>query len=167
MNIRTEVSSDIEKITEVTKEAFENMPISRQTEHYIINALRKEGALSLSLVAEIDNKIIGHVAFSPIKISDGSQNWYGLGPVSVKPELQKKGVGKELINKGIQILKERGGRGCALVGDPNYYKRFGFKNYPQLMLNGVPQEFFLALPFYPDDIPQGFVTFHEAFMAEK
>jgi GNAT superfamily N-acetyltransferase len=66
------------------------------------------------LVAEIDGKIVGHVAFSPVTISDGTKDWYGLGPVSVLPDFQKQGVGKELIGKGLSILKKRGGKGCVL-----------------------------------------------------
>jgi putative acetyltransferase len=115
-------------------------------------------------VAEIDGRVVGHVAFSPVRISDGTKDWYGLGPVSVLPEYQKQGIGKSLINEGLSLLKQLGGQGCALVGDPNYYKRFGFKNFPELVHEGVPQEVFLALPFN-EKIPQGIVVFHEGFMA--
>lgn len=164
MIIRNENSTDIKAITEVTIEAFKTLQVSNQTEHFIINALRSAGALTISLVAEIDEKIVGHIAFSPITISDNTTDWYGLGPVSVKPEYQKKGIGKALINKGLTLLKEKGARGCALVGEPGYYKLFGFKNYPELILEGIPQEFFLALPF-TSTIPSGTVVFHEAFLA--
>ena len=75
MIIRKENNTDLEAITEVTIAAFENHPISRQTEHFIINALRSAGALALSLVAEIDGEIVGHIAFSPITISDGTTGW--------------------------------------------------------------------------------------------
>ncbi len=166
MIIRKENDTDITAIAVVTKEAFKNLPISNQTEHFIINALRSAGVLSISLVAEIDEKIVGHVAFSPIRISDNTTDWYGLGPVSVIPDFQKKGIGTALINKGLSLLKERGAKGCALVGDPNYYKHFGFKNYPELIHDGVPQEVFLVLPF-TETIPKGFVIFHEAFLAKS
>jgi putative acetyltransferase len=164
MNIRKEIDADIEAITEVTVAAFETLPISNQTEHFIINALRASGALTISLVAEIDGRIVGHAAFSPVTISDGSTDWYGLGPVSVLPEYQRQGIGKTLINKGLSLLKELGGQGCALVGDPNYYKHFGFRNYSELYHEGIPQEVFLALPFF-EKIPHGTVHFHEGFMA--
>jgi putative acetyltransferase len=62
------------------------------------------------------------------------------------------------------LLKDMGGEGCALVGDPNYYKRFGFKNYPELIHEGIPQEVFLVLPF-TEKIPKGIVVFHEGFKA--
>jgi putative acetyltransferase len=164
MIIRNENDTDITAITEVTIEAFKNLKISNQTEHFIINVLRSAGVLTISLVAEIDEKIVGHVAFSPITISDNTTNWYGLGPVSVKPDFQKNGIGKALINKGLALLRDRGAKGCALVGDPDYYKHFGFKNYPELIHDGVPQEVFFVLPL-TEKVPKGFVVFHEGFIA--
>lgn len=164
MLIRKETSSDIETITRVTISAFKTLPISNHTEQFIIKALRAAGALTLSLVAEIDGQVVGHMAFSPVTISDGPKGWYGLGPVSVLPEYQKQGIGKSLINEGLSLLKDMGGQGCALVGDPNYYKRFGFRNVTGLIHEGVPQEFFLVLPF-TEKIPQGIVAFHEGFWA--
>ena len=164
MLIRKETVADIEAITEVTISAFRTHPISKHTEQFIIKALRAAGALTLSLVAEIEGRVVGHIAFSPVIMSDGAKDWYGLGPVSVLPEYQKQGIGKALINEGLSLLKELGGQGCALVGDPNYYKRFGFRNYPKLIHEGIPQEFFLVLPFN-EKIPQGTVVFHEGFWA--
>lgn len=120
--------------------------------------------LTISLVAEIDGRVVGHIAFSPITISDGSTDWYGLGPVSVLPEVQKQGIGKSLIKKGLSMLKEMGAEGCALVGDPEYYQRFGFRNIPALTHEGVSQEVFLALPF-TQKVPQGMVEFHVGFWA--
>lgn len=164
MIIRKETPSDIEAITQVTISAFKTLPISNHTEQFIIKALRTAGALTLSLVAEIDEQVVGHIAFSPVTISDGSEGWYGLGPVSVLPMHQKQGIGTSFINEGLSMLKDMGGQGCALVGDPNYYKRFGFRNVPELIHEGVPQEVFLVLPF-TEKIPQGIVVFHEGFWA--
>jgi putative acetyltransferase len=164
MIIRKETVADVAAITEVTIAAFTNHPISNHTEQFIISALRDAEALALSLVAEIDGCVIGHIAFSPLVISDGTSDWYGLGPVSVLPEYQKQGMGKSLINEGLSMLKELGGQGCALVGDPNYYKRFGFKNDPDLVHEGVPPEVFLALSFN-EKVPKGIVRFHEGFLA--
>ena len=164
MIIRKETAADIEAIAEVTVAAFRTLPISNHTEQFIINALRAAKALTVSLVAEIDGGIVGHIAFSPITISDGSQGWYGLGPVSVLPVYHKQGIGKSLVHEGLSMLKALGGRGCALVGDPDYYHRFGFRNYPGLIYEGIPQEVFLALPF-TEIIPQGVVMFHEGFSA--
>jgi putative acetyltransferase len=164
MIIRSETAADIEAITDVTVAAFEDHPISQQTEHFIVIALREAGALSLSLVAEMDGRVVGHIAYSPLQISDGTSDWYGMGPVSVLPELQRQGIGSALINQSLSMLEEMGAKGCALVGDPNYYSRFGFRNYPELVHEGVPPEFFMALPF-GDEVPTGTVTFHQAFEA--
>ncbi|MFC1877992.1 GNAT family N-acetyltransferase [Thermodesulfobacteriota bacterium] len=165
MIIRKEKATDIAAITEVTIAAFKNHPISNQTEQFIIHALRAARALTVSLVAEIDGQVVGHIAFSPLSVSDGATGWYGLGPVSVLPDYQRQGIGKALINEGLFMLKEIGGQGCALVGPPDYYKRFGFKNYPELVHEGIPQEVFLALSF-TEKMPNGTVVFHEGFLAK-
>jgi putative acetyltransferase len=165
MIIRNETESDIAAITEVTIAAFRTLPISNHTEQFIISALRAADALTISLVAEIDGSVAGHIAFSPLTISDGSMGWYGLGPISVLPEKQKQGIGKSLVNKGLSLLKAMGGQGCALVGDPNYYNQFGFLNFPQLVHEGIPQEVFLALPF-GEQVPRGMVVFHQGFLAK-
>ena len=162
--IRPETSTDISAITEVTVAAFETLEISNHTEQFIIEALRAAKALTVSLVAESDGRVIGHVAFSPVTISDGTPNWYGLGPVSVLPEYQKKGIGKSLISEGLSLLKKLGGQGCVLVGHPTYYKRLGFQNFPELVHEGVPQEVFFALPF-TEKVPKGIVVFHGGFLA--
>jgi len=164
MIIRNETASDIEAISNVTIEAFRTLAISRHTEQFIVRELRNANALTVSLVAEVDGQVVGHIGFSPVTISDGSLNWYGLGPVSVLPKYQKQGIGKALVLEGLSLLKSLGGQGCALVGDPGYYQRFGFRNIPDLIYEGIPQEFFLALPF-DKGIPQGTVVFHRAFLA--
>ena len=162
--IRTETDNDINTITEVTVEAFKTLDVSNQTEQYIIDALRAAKALTLSLVAEVGGKVVGHIAFSPVTIADGTMNWYGLGPVSVLPEYQRKGIGKALIEGGLSRLKDLGAKGCCLVGHPEYYKKFGFENVSGLVLEGVPPEVFFALSF-DGHYPQGNVTFHEGFKA--
>ena len=162
--IRDETEADASAITELTVAAFKTLEISSHTEQFVISALRAAGALTISLVAELDGRVIGHIAFSPLGMSDGTRNWYGLGPVSVLPEYQRQGVGKALILEGLARLKKLGGQGCCLVGHPDYYRKFGFKNMPGLVLAGVPPEVFFALPF-DGDSPQGTVSFHDAFRA--
>jgi putative acetyltransferase len=164
MIIRNELESDIETISVVTRAAFECCPYGNHTEEFIVNALRAANALTVSLVAEASGKVVGHIAFSPVTISDGSQDWYGLGPISVLPEFQKQGIGKSLIHDGLSLLKALGAKGCVLVGDPKYYERFGFENFPDLVLDGVPQEYFLALPFDKNKA-HGVVVFHQGFAA--
>ncbi|HUT29992.1 MAG TPA: N-acetyltransferase [Sedimentisphaerales bacterium] len=164
MNIRDEKPSDIEVITEITIVAFADCQYGNHSEQFIIHALRDAGALTVSLVAEIDGRIVGHIAFSPVTISGLNCQWYGMGPVSVRPDCQRQGIGKSLIEQGLTRLKKSGARGCVLVGDPGYYERFGFRNLPELILEGVPPKYFLGLPF-GEDRPQGIVVFHEGFSA--
>ena len=166
MIIRKETQSDVGAITDITKAAFKNHPFTNNTEQFIINALRADNALTVSLVAELEGKLMGHIAFSPVTFTDGSENWYGLGPVSVLPDYQKQGIGKRLINEGIDLLKDSGAKGCVLVGDPNFYERFGFRSPDSLKYEGVPQENFLALSFC-DRVPTGIVHFHSAFSATE
>lgn len=163
--IRDETMADAAVIRDVTVAAFKTLEISRQTEHFIIEALRSTGALALSLVAEVDGQVVGHIAFSPVTISDGSPNWYGLGPVSVRPEHQRMGIGKSLIKEGLSQLQNMNARGCCLVGHPEYYKKLGFVNVSGLMHEGVPPEFFFAMPF-DGHVPHGTVAFHDAFNAD-
>jgi putative acetyltransferase len=162
--IRDETASDMEAIYQLTQAAFADHPISNHTEQFIVNALRAAGALTISLVAEKDGEVVGHIAFSPVSISDGSRDWYGLGPISVLPALQRQGIGQALMREGLARLKALGARGCVLVGDPAYYERFGFKSLPKLSHEGVPQKNVLALPL-DDDQAEGVVTFHQAFAA--
>jgi putative acetyltransferase len=163
--IRNETDADVGTITDVIIAAFKNLAISNHTEQFIIEALRAASALTVSLVAEVNGRVIGHIAFSPVTISDGTRNWYGLGPVSVLPEYQRKGIGKALIQEGLSRLKDLDAQGCCLVGHPNYYRKFGFKNMSGLVHEGVPQEVFFALSF-DGHTPQGTVTFHEGFTAD-
>ena len=162
--IRSETDADASAITEVTVAAFKTLEISNHTEQFIVEALRAAKALTVSLVAELDGRVIGHIAISPITISDGARNWYGLGPVSVLPEYQRQGIGKALMLEGLSRLKALNAKGCCLVGHPDYYKKFGFKNVPGLVLEGVPPEVFFALSF-DAYTPQGTVSFHEGFKA--
>jgi putative acetyltransferase len=163
--IRSETKADIGAIHEVTIAAFKTLEISNHTEQFIIAALREANALTVSLVAEMDGRVVGHIAFSPVTTSDGTPDWYGLGPVSVLPEYQRKGIGKALIREGLARIKAMNAQGCCLVGHPDYYKKLGFRNVSGFVHEGVPQEVFLALPFY-EHVPQGTVTFHEAFKAD-
>jgi len=163
--IRNETDADVGMITEVTIAAFKTLKISNHTEQFIIEALRVAKALTVSLVAEVDGSVVGHIAFSPVTISDGTLNWYGLGPVSVLPEYQRKGIGKALIQEGLSRLKDLNAHGCCLVGHPEYYRRFEFQNIRGLVHKGVPAEVFFGLSF-DGRIPQGIVEFHEGFTAD-
>ncbi|MDP2158367.1 MAG: N-acetyltransferase [Nitrospirota bacterium] len=164
ITIRDETDADVKAISEITVAAFRTLEISNHTEQFIIEALRVAKALTVSLVAEADDRVVGHIAFSPVAISDGTRNWYGLGPVSVLPEYQRRGIGKALIQEGLSRLRNLNAKGCCLVGHPQYYRKFGFENVTGLVLEGVPQEVFFALSF-DGHVPQGHVMFHEGFKA--
>ena len=166
IEIRNEIFGDVESIHEVTKLAFRDAPHTDHTEQFIVNALREANALSVSLVAELDGAIIGHVAISPVTISDGPANWYGLGPISVLPEYQGKGVGSKLMVKALGDIESKGAAGCVVLGDPNYYSRFGFKVVDGLVFPGVPPEYFQALSF-GNNLAQGEVTYHDAFFVQE
>ena len=89
MIIRNEKPSDIEAITEVTIAAFKNCQYGNHTEQFIIHALRAADALTVSLVADVKGIVAGHIAFSPVTISSQNSGWYGVGPVSVRPDSQR------------------------------------------------------------------------------
>lgn len=162
ITIRAETAADISAIKSVTRRAFEFHPFSHQTEHFIVKALRESGALSVSLVAEADGIVVGHIAFSPVGIADGSPDWYALGPISVIPEFQRQGIGAELVGHGIKALTELSARGCVVLGEPGFYGKFGFKPNPDIMLDGVPEEYFLSLVLTEGKIA-GRVTYHTSF----
>jgi putative acetyltransferase len=126
MKIRPEQRGEEQVIHDLTQTAFATMPFSDGTEGPIIDALRKDGDLTLSLVAVEEDRIVGHIAFSPVTIDGRHDGWFGLGPVAVLPELQRRGIGKALIAAGLELLRQRDASGCALIGDPAYYKRSGF-----------------------------------------
>ena len=162
MLIRPEQPSDYDSIQTINIEAFADHPFSQQTEHLIVNALRDSNALTISLVAEDDNKVVGHIAFSPALINGTDLKWFTLGPVAVSPDHQRKGIGSQLIKDGLKALRQLGAHGCLLVGDPNYYNRFGFLHSQHLSVHDVPAEYFMCLPF-TSEVPKGVVTHHPAF----
>ncbi|CAM4035044.1 5'-deoxynucleotidase [Pseudomonas wadenswilerensis] len=164
MILRPETLADCPAIELLTAAAFAHAPHSSHTEHFIVNALRRAGQLSVSLVAEEAGHIIGHVALSPVSLSDGSTGWYGLGPISVAPERHGQGIGSQLMHAALQALQALGAAGCVVLGDPGYYGRFGFVVRPELVLPGVPPEYFQARS-YTSRWPQAQVSYHPAFEA--
>lgn len=162
--IRNEQPEDIDSITQLTEAAFEQAEHTSHTEQFIVTALRNAQQLSVSLVAVENGEIIGHVALSPVTVSSGARGWYGLGPISVRPDRQGQGIGAALMNAALDALRQLGAAGCVLLGDPGYYGRFGFEAHPGLELPGVPAEYFQALAF-AGEVPTGTVTYHQAFEA--
>lgn len=164
IEIRKETAADVPGIEAVTICAFLNAPHTSHTEQYIVSALRMAGKLTVSLVADTNGKIIGHVAVSPVTISDGASAWFGLGPISVRPEHQRRGVGSNVTREALRILREQGAAGCVLLGEPEFYGRFGFRVDPHLVLPNVPPGYFQSISF-DSSRPHGTVSYHEAFDA--
>ncbi|WP_394344642.1 GNAT family N-acetyltransferase [Aliirhizobium smilacinae] len=162
MTIRAERPGDEGVIHELTQSAFAPMSYSSGTEGAIIRALRARGDLTLSLVAEENGEIIGHVAFSPVTIDGHYDDWFGLGPISVRADRQKQGIGRTLIREGIHELKALGANGCALVGDQAVYKGSGFVSDGQLTYEGV-QDIYVQYLTLSGHAPHGVLTFSPAF----
>jgi len=162
MHIRNEATSDAAGISSVIERAFSGKSFSSGTEHFIVPALHGAGALTVSLVAARAHEVVGHVAFSPVIISDGAQHWYGLGPLAVEPALHGRGIGSALVKAGLARLRAFGAAGCVVLGEPAYYGRFGFRSVSGLLYPGPPPEYFMAQSF-SGALPRGEVAFHAAF----
>lgn len=163
MLIRNETTADIPAISRLVTEAMLLLPQSTGTEARIVETLRAEHALALSLVAEEQGEVIGYLAASAARI--GTQGGWGLiGPLAVLPSRHRQGIGTALMAEAVHRLRTTS-RGAALVGDPAYYGRFGFRSFPGISVDGCPPEVVQALPF--DDIePCGELLHHPAFGLE-
>lgn len=165
MLTRPETSRDVDAIRTVVAAAFLDAPHASHAEQFIVDALRAAGQLTVSLVADEAGAVIGHVAVSPVTISDGATGWFGLGPVAVLPAWQHRGVGMQLVRGALAELRAHGSSGCVVLGDPQYYSHFGFRPLPSLILPGVPPEYFQALSFN-GTLPTGTVAYHDAFSVQ-
>ncbi|MEI4488089.1 N-acetyltransferase [Frigidibacter sp. MR17.14] len=164
MILRPEAPADAAAIRSVTAAAFAGAPHASGTEAAIPDALRDAGALTLSLVAEEAGQVLCHVAFSPVLINGQDLGWLGLGPLSVAPEHQRRGIGGRLVAAGLERLRAGGAAGCVVLGDPDYYTRFGFLADPRLRYPAAPARYFLHIAF-AGPVPQGVVAYHPAFGA--
>ena len=162
MHIRDEQPGDVDAIAALIQSASRANAHGGHNHHRIVDNLRRSGALALSLVAEDEDELVGHIAFSEVEISDGSTDWYGLGPLTVKPTLQGRGIGSGLVRAGLDRLRRQGAKGCVLAGDPSFFRRFGFAYDPDLMLEEASQEHFLVLTLRGPSA-HGVVAFHRSF----
>ena len=160
--IRPETLDDVAAIREVTLEAFEHAPYSDQREADIIEALRADGALSVSLVAVGEGGVHGHIAFSPVEVGGAKGDWHGLGPIAVRPGHQGRGIGQALVWAGLERLAALGAGGCVLLGAPAYYGRFGFESDPELYYGEGPSPYFQRL-LLAGPPARGEVRYHPAF----
>jgi predicted N-acetyltransferase YhbS len=162
ISVRPESAEDIGAIHSLTREAFRNAEHSSFTEQFITDALRNSGMLTISLVAVDQGRIVGHLAMSPVTLSDATGGWYGLGPVAVSPARQCEGIGSLLILRALDTLRQQGAQGCVVLGEPRYYSRFGFEPTASLILPGVPATYFQALAFV-GQTPTAQVHYHDSF----
>jgi putative acetyltransferase len=163
MMIREEQERDHASITAVIARAFAGVEHSDKTEPKLVEKLRASGDLTVSLVAVVGNTLVGHVAFSPIAVAGTYDRWFGLAPVSVEPDQQQRGIGSALIRAGLERLRLRGAAGCVVLGNPAYYRRFGFERNDGLRYEGAPPEYFMCLKLNADVWPTGLVAYAASF----
>lgn len=157
IELRLEEEKDYKIVETLTREAFWNVHSLGCSEHLLIHNLRKfkEYIKDLSFVAIYENKIIGNIAYVKSKIIDSEKEYSILtfGPLSVLPKYQNKGVGTKLINHTIKLSRKMGYKAILIYGDPEYYKRFGFKeskNYNVTNSEGKYPAALLVLELYPN-----------------
>ena len=159
--IRRQSIGDRDAIRSLTARAYSGLSFSDGTEPFVIDALHEANSLTLSLVTALREQIVGQVTFSELG-SPAQSGWLALGPVSVEPPLQRRGVGSQLIEAGLQAIREQGAKGCVLAGDHRYYHRFGFVVAPAFAPPQYPPQHFQVLRF-GDPVPDAPVAFHPAF----
>lgn len=167
IRIRTEETKDIPQVRKINEQAFETL-----VEANIVDRLRQTCPNSLSLVAEDGNDIIGHILFSPAVITtpEGEKiEGMGLAPMAVAPARQRQGIGSQLVNRGIEILRKRGCLFIIVIGHPEYYPRFGFEKASKYNLSsqwdGVPDEAFMIVIIDPESLKgiSGVVRYPDEF----
>lgn len=166
MQIRPESDNETDAIRALSAAAFASAAVSDGSEPGIVDGLRADGDLWLSLVALEDDAggpgaIVGHVALSPVRLGAPGR-WFGLGPISVAPDRQRRGIGSALVRAALDRLRDADAAGCVLVGDPDYYGRFGFAPAPGLAYGGLESRYVLGLGFGADR-PSGEVVYPRAF----
>jgi putative acetyltransferase len=140
VRIRKEQTADLTAIREVNRRAF-----GQDQEGVIVDVLRANGAALLSLVAILEDRIIGHILYSPARV--GNLDGAALGPMAVLPEQQRQGIGSRLVEAGNQHLSEAGCPFIVVVGHPAFYPRFGFqpaRTYGLACEWDVPDEVFMV-----------------------
>lgn len=166
IQVRPEVADDIPAIRRVNELAF-----AHPSEADLVDALRKDGALAISLVAVDDaGQVVGHIAFSPVNIESSGRTIQALGlaPMAVLPEFQNRGIGGQLVEFGLLICRQKGCELVVLLGYPQYYPRFGFqpsKPHGIRWEHEVPDEVFMVKELVPGalDRTEGVACYHPAF----
>ena len=165
MIIRKEKDSDKEKIWQVNAAAFES-----EAEANLVNVLRDSGISFISLVAEENENIIGHILFTPVELIDVDYGLklMGLAPMAVLPDLQKKGIGSQLVKTGIEICVAQGYDAIVVLGHSEYYPKFGFVPSVKYGIKSeydAPDEAFMVLELKEDTLKDktGTIKYHAAF----
>jgi putative acetyltransferase len=165
MHIRPELPTDITAIREVNLDAFEGT-----TEADLVDALREQARPIVSMVADDDGAIVGHILFSPVTLSSlPDLRIMGLAPMAVSPEQQRKGVGSALVRAGITACRDLGYEAVVVLGHAEYYPRFGFVPASRFGLRSeydVPDDVFMAMELTPGALQgsaPGTIRYHESF----
>ncbi len=146
IDVRFETPRDIPRVHDINEEAF-----GQPMEADLVDRLRISCPDALSLVADDDGIIVGHIMFSPVVINDGERKIQGMGlaPMAVQPSRQRQGIGSRLVEKGLEILRERGCSYVIVLGHPEYYPKFGFEPASRYGIESqweeIPDEAFLIL----------------------
>jgi len=143
--VRPEKSADVAAVHQLNERAF-----GRPAEANLVDALRTRGKVALSLVAEEDGRVVGHILFSPVTIASGESTFsaLGLAPMAVLPELQRRGIGSLLVATGLAECRKAGYAAVVVLGHPEYYPRFGFipaSRYGIKCEYDVPDEVFMLI----------------------
>jgi putative acetyltransferase len=164
LTIRPERDGDAEAIRVVTAAAFPSA-----AEANLVDALRRQRAAIVSLVADEGGRVVGHILFSPVTLNDGDVGILGLAPMAVSPERQRQGIGSELVRAGLDTSRQRGAAAVVVVGHPAFYPRFGFIPASRFGLRceyDVPDDVFMALELRPGSLRTGgSIRYHPAFAA--
>ncbi|WP_373976571.1 N-acetyltransferase [Chitinibacter sp. SCUT-21] len=152
-------------VTELLQQAFANHPYSNNSEHQLVTALRQQQALTIALLGVHQGHVVACVYASAVNLHQAEgikRGWHCIAPVAVLPEFQKQGLGSQLMNRALVDLQSMGAKGCVLVGEAEYYQRFGFERVHGLTSAGIPDQFVLAKSFAAEKA-QGQIQYHPAF----
>lgn len=172
MKIRQEQKNDFESVFKLIEKAFKNEQFSDHKEQFLVERLRKSTAFipELSIVAEIDGKVVGHLLVTKLKIKNKATEFesLALAPVSVLPEFQRRGIGEKLIIEAHQKAIELGYKSIVLLGHEKYYPRFGYKQADQYGIKfpfEAPKENCMVVELVENGLQgvNGMVEYPEAF----
>ena len=164
MTIRDEDPADHDAVRHVNETSF-----GRPDEARLVDRLRKEASPIISLIAEINGAVVGHILFTPVRVEcAGNDNWLAmaLGPMAVLPAHQRQGVGGALIQEGLVRCTAINTPAVFVLGHPEYYPRFSFvpaSQYGWRCTWAVPDEVFMVVPLRDTLMRRGLVRYHEAF----